>query len=147
MLNSIWQWQSAELHYQKSKGKIGSVSEDKREATHQNIWKRKGRLTRLWHCRILCQRIESKLRCSDDCSYRSSHLQSFEESCRTVRSTVIESSGRLKTCRSIVRGLWFKSATPIPLPPRHFSGNEQCKKITILFATPTVFFVLIFILT
>ncbi|RMX58058.1 hypothetical protein pdam_00013437 [Pocillopora damicornis] len=30
-------------------------------------------------CRILCQRIESKFRCSDDCSYRPSYLISYQE--------------------------------------------------------------------
>ena len=58
---------------------------------------------------ILCQRIESKFRRSDDCSYRPSYLQSFGESSRTVCSTIIQSSGRLETRRSTIRRLWFRS--------------------------------------
>ena len=57
----------------------------------------------------------------------------------------IKSKQQQKTIRIAAQSL--RSATPIYLPPRHFTGNEQCKKITILFAMPTVFFVLIFILT
>ena len=71
--------------------------------------KRKRRLKRVWHCQILCQSIESKFRRSDDCSYRPSYLRSFGESSRTVCSTIIQSSGRLKTRRSTIPRLWFRS--------------------------------------
>ena len=45
---------------------------------------------------------------SDDCSYRPSYLQSFGESSRTVCSTILQSIGRLETCRSTIRRLWFR---------------------------------------
>ena len=64
---------------------------------------------RVWHCRILCQRLESKFRRSDDCSYRPSYLWPFDESSRTVCLTIIKSSGILETCRSTIRRLWFRS--------------------------------------
>ena len=107
--HSVWQWQPAELHFRTSERKIGSVPEEKREAAHQNVWTRKRRLKRVWHCRILCQRLESKFRRSDDCSYRPSYLWPFDESSRTVCLTIIKSSGILETCRSTIRRLWFRS--------------------------------------
>ena len=107
--HSVWQWQPAELHFRTSERKIGSVPEEKREAAHQNVWTRKRRLKRVWHCQILCQRLESKFRRSDDSSYRPSYLWPFNESSRTVCLTIIKSSGRLETCRSTIRRLWFRS--------------------------------------
>ena len=35
------------------KKKSGSVPEERREPTHQNVWTRKRRLKRVWHCQIL----------------------------------------------------------------------------------------------
>ncbi|CAH3114588.1 unnamed protein product [Pocillopora meandrina] len=35
------------------KKKLGSVPEERGEATHQNVWTRKRRLKRVWHCQIL----------------------------------------------------------------------------------------------
>ena len=63
----------------------------------------------------------------------------------TTCEIAIKSNLQQKTIR--IAAYSFQSATPVPLPPRHFSGNERCKKITIIFAMPRAFFVLIFILT
>ena len=63
----------------------------------------------LRECGIVEFCVRGSSQSSDDCSYRPSYLWPFDESSRTVCLTIIKSSGRLETCRSTIRRLWFRS--------------------------------------